>query len=84
VDSYPKELQKKMTLLKHFGGYMQDNLNKTVPYGSDAEPVIEPRTSDLIFLTKYLRTRNGVIFRLSHHVLQVCGCAFLTLYFMGY
>ncbi|KAJ3411523.1 Cell cycle serine/threonine-protein kinase cdc5/MSD2 [Chytridiales sp. JEL 0842] len=66
--NFPKDLQKKVTLLKHFGGYMQENLFKAVTYGENSKP---PRTSDLIFLTKYLRTRHGVIFRLSNQVVQL-------------
>ncbi|KAJ3290605.1 Cell cycle serine/threonine-protein kinase cdc5/MSD2 [Borealophlyctis nickersoniae] len=64
---YPVELQKKVTLLKHFRGYMQNNLHRGYPPGSAASP----KTQNLEFLTKYLRTKHGVIFRLSNHVVQL-------------
>lgn len=64
----PSDLSKKITLLKHFKGYMQDNLTKAYLDGSNeaGSPIRR-----LDFLTKYLRTKNGVIFRLSNHSLQV-------------
>ncbi|KAI9349590.1 kinase-like domain-containing protein [Obelidium mucronatum] len=68
MSTYPSDLQKKVTLLKHFGSYMQDNLFQGV---EGANGVATPKTSDLIFLTKYLRTRHGVIFRLSNQVVQI-------------
>ncbi|KAI9203522.1 uncharacterized protein BJ171DRAFT_460358 [Polychytrium aggregatum] len=66
-DSYPAELEKKVTLLKHFKTYMEDNLYKT-PEQEQETP--EPKASNLDFLTKYLRTKQGVVFRFSNHTLQ--------------
>ncbi|KAJ3219956.1 Cell cycle serine/threonine-protein kinase cdc5/MSD2 [Chytriomyces hyalinus] len=54
--TYPKDLQKKVTLLKHFGGYMQE----TLVMGLSSQEGPTPRTSDLIFLTKFLRTKHGI------------------------
>ncbi|KAJ3127555.1 Cell cycle serine/threonine-protein kinase cdc5/MSD2 [Physocladia obscura] len=65
VNSFPDSLKKKVTLLNHFGGYMKENLFKSVDAG------LSSRSSDLIFLTKYLRAKNGVIFRLSNQVVQI-------------
>ncbi|KAI8618216.1 kinase-like domain-containing protein [Chytriomyces sp. MP71] len=66
--SYPQDLKKKVTLLRHFGGYMQENLNQGVESEEGETPT---QKSDLIFLTKYLRTKHGVIFRLSNQVVQI-------------
>ncbi|RKO84748.1 hypothetical protein BDK51DRAFT_27103 [Blyttiomyces helicus] len=97
MTSYAPELQKKVTLLKHFRGYMQDNLFRVgIEGGQESrkreemgrewyisahpsdpekayayEPEEEPRTKVLDFLTKYLRTKHGVVFRLSNHVVQI-------------
>lgn len=66
----PIDLSKKITLLKHFKGYMQDNLTKAF-----STTVKEGRQSDskvgMDYLVKYLRTKNGVIFRLSNNSIQV-------------
>ncbi|KAJ3034205.1 Cell cycle serine/threonine-protein kinase cdc5/MSD2 [Rhizophlyctis rosea] len=67
LQSYPEELNKKVTLLKHFRGYMQNNLFRVV----GQEPGVEPKIREMDFLTKYLRTKHGVIFRLSNHVMQL-------------
>ncbi|KAJ3014496.1 listerin E3 ubiquitin protein ligase 1, partial [Thoreauomyces humboldtii] len=67
MTEFPPDLVKKVTLLKHFRGYMQDNLFQAVQDGSAAAP----HTTNLDFLTKYLRTKAGVIFRLSNHVVQL-------------
>ncbi|KAJ3371985.1 Serine/threonine-protein kinase plk1 [Kappamyces sp. JEL0680] len=65
----PADLSKKITLLKHFRGYMQENLTKAyVDQGVESVA-----TTGLDFLTKYLRTKTGVIFRLSNHSIQVCA-----------
>ncbi|KAJ3172268.1 Serine/threonine-protein kinase plk1 [Geranomyces variabilis] len=67
--SYPPDLKKKMTLLDHFWGYMQDNLNTAVQDAS--QPQISQQTENLDFLTKYVRTHQGVIFRLSNQIVQL-------------
>ncbi|KAJ3032137.1 UNVERIFIED_CONTAM: Cell cycle serine/threonine-protein kinase cdc5/MSD2 [Siphonaria sp. JEL0065] len=68
MTTYPETLKKKVTLLKHFGTYMQDNLYM----GAEGEQEnAEQKRSDLTFLTKYLRTKHGVIFRLSNQVVQI-------------
>ncbi|KAI8999393.1 kinase-like domain-containing protein [Gaertneriomyces semiglobifer] len=67
LTQYPSDLQKKVTLLKHFRGYMQEKLFKACKQPDD----VVPKTQNLDFLTKYLRTKHGVIFRLSNHVVQL-------------
>lgn len=67
VDQYPSELRSKVYLMKHFERYMLDRLL------GDADHQWEDieRTSDLVFVHKYLRMTNVLLFKLSHDVLQV-------------
>ncbi|XJO73244.1 hypothetical protein BDV3_004254 [Batrachochytrium dendrobatidis] len=67
LDSFPTDLTKKVTLLRHFKGYMQENLYRACSTNLDSPPKIV----SLEYLTKYLRTKNGVFFRLSNHTLQL-------------
>lgn len=67
LDKYPTDLHKKVTLLKHFKVYMNENLYKASTYSF----IDKERIEDLDFLTKYLRTKRAVIFRLSNKVVQV-------------
>jgi len=67
LEDYPNDLHKKVTLLKHFKVYMNENLYKASTYSF----VDKERKEDLDFLTKYLRTKRAVIFRLSNKVVQV-------------
>ena len=55
--------------MTHFEGYMMDRL-----YG-DAEYtyVDETLTTGMTFVTRYLRMKHVLLFRLSNDVLQVCG-----------
>ncbi|KAI9008589.1 kinase-like domain-containing protein [Hyaloraphidium curvatum] len=68
LSDYPADLRKKVTLLCHFQNYINDNLSKHIPsyFQLDAE-----RIQNLDFLTKYIRTKHAVLFRLSNRVLQV-------------
>ena len=67
VDQYPSELRSKVYLMKHFERYMLDRLlGDTDHQWEDLE-----RTSDLVFVHKYLRMTNVLLFKLSHDVLQV-------------
>lgn len=67
MSDYPVTLAKKVTLLKHFKGYMQSNGSS-----STKTPKGDARLSNLDFLTKYIRSKHGVVFRLSNHNVQVC------------
>ena len=74
IEEYPRELSNKVYLMNSFEGYMMDRL-----YG-DAEYtyVDEALTTGMVFVTRYLRMRHVLLFRLSNDVLQVC--LFLTSY----
>ncbi|KAG5457240.1 MAG: hypothetical protein BJ554DRAFT_2798 [Olpidium bornovanus] len=67
LTEHPPELTKKVTLLKHFRGYMTENLFKAPAYTFTDSC----KTYDLDFLTKYLRTKHAVVFRLSNRVVQL-------------
>ncbi|KAI9139727.1 kinase-like domain-containing protein [Paraphysoderma sedebokerense] len=66
LDDYPPELYKKVTLLKHFKGYMAENLFKASYTFTDTA-----RIHNLDFLTKYVRTKHAVVFRLSNSIIQI-------------
>ncbi|KAI8831720.1 kinase-like domain-containing protein [Chytridium lagenaria] len=83
LSTAPSELQKKITLLKHFGGYMQDNLFKVrslfflfadvifIIKTADVADVDIAQSKENVYLTKYMKTRHGVVFRLSNRVFQL-------------
>lgn len=67
LDSFEKGLEKKVTLLSHFRGYMDDNLQplagpKDGLHGNDKR---------LDYVTKYVRAKQSVVFRLSNESVQV-------------
>ncbi|KAI8814049.1 kinase-like domain-containing protein, partial [Cladochytrium replicatum] len=68
LERFPPTLNKKVTLLKHFRGYMLENLNE----GTDG-PIQQhgSKTSGLDFVTKYMRTKISVVFRLSNQLVQI-------------
>lgn len=68
VQEYPAELQKKMYLMKYFREYMSENLFKASYVETN-----DVARRNLDFLTKYMRTKHAVMFRLSNRVLQVCN-----------
>jgi hypothetical protein len=54
--------------MEHFESYMMDRL-----YGdADYTYVDEPLTTGMVFVTRYLRMKHVLLFRLSNDVLQVC------------
>ena len=71
VSEYPKDLEKKVTLLRHFKSYMQDNLSKdSASEGGDSH---HHRFTDqgVVALRKWLRTKHAMFFRLSNSVVQI-------------
>ncbi len=74
MTDYPKELQKKITLLQHFRSYLEGD-SKGKPEeapgaGTDAE---DDRKADtgLVYVKKWMRTRHAIMFRLSNKIVQV-------------
>ncbi|CAN0495902.1 unnamed protein product [Ectocarpus sp. 12 AP-2014] len=81
LEDFPPELQKKVTLLNHFRGYLHELVKKGKDGGtggSSGEGNEEEAVSaqgeggePLTFLRKWLRTRNAILFRLSNRTVQV-------------
>ena len=84
IDEYPKELQKKVTLLQHFKNYLEgDNNNKNDEKDKDKdeennennkneEKEKEIGEKPFTYVKKWMRTRHAIMFRLSNKIVQVC------------
>jgi polo-like kinase 1 len=66
LTDYPKELQKKVTLLQHFKSYLDGD-------AKDATAVEEEAGQKLptIYVKKWMKTRHAIMFRLSNKIVQV-------------
>ena len=64
LDNYPKELQKKVTLLQHFRSYLEGENHSTKEIKTES-----PQTE--VYLKKWLHTKHAMIFRLSNKIVQV-------------
>jgi polo-like kinase 1 len=67
IDQYPRELHNKVYLLRHFENYMLDRLFGDQPYTYEDVTL----TKGMVFVTRYLRMKHVIVFRLSNDVLQV-------------
>ncbi|CAD8174723.1 unnamed protein product [Paramecium pentaurelia] len=66
LNDYPKDLQKKVTLLEHFRGYLDtDSTDKEVIDQSDDNKI------PMVYVKKWMKTKHAVMFRLSNKVVQV-------------
>jgi polo-like kinase 1 len=88
LSDYPKELQKKVTLLQHFRSYLEGdttNNQKEVnfnnnPTKTNFQPEEDNKAIDssrktnnaFIYVKKWMRTRHAIMFRLSNKIVQVC------------
>ena len=78
MDDYPKELQKKVTLLNHFKNYLEGESNPpTDPQPKDppSEEVVkddDEKKKPFTYVKKWMRTRHAIMFRLSNKIVQVC------------
>jgi polo-like kinase 1 len=70
LNNYPSDLEKKVTLLKHFQQYLKQK--------ADADPstVFTPSDTgssegEMVYVKKWLRTRHAILFRLSNRTVQV-------------
>jgi hypothetical protein len=75
LDAYPEALKKKVTLLKHFCGYLHEQETSNAENGGtpattntldSVATTVEP-----VYLKKWVRTRHAVFFRLSNGMIQV-------------
>ncbi len=64
LSDYPHELQKKVTLMQHFKGYLESNMEQN-------KPEITKNTKDPVLVKKWMRTKHAIIFRLSNKIVQV-------------
>ena len=64
LDNYPKELQKKVTLLQHFRSYLEGE-------NSSLKDIKAGSAKTEIYLKKWLHTKHAMIFRLSNKIVQV-------------
>lgn len=85
LTDYPKELQKKVTLLQHFKSYLEgDNVTSPASAPSNKEgennenkdennPASATKPNpQFIYVKKWMRTRHAIMFRLSNKIVQVC------------
>mmetsp|Transcript_8932 Transcript_8932/g.13217 ORF Transcript_8932/g.13217 Transcript_8932/m.13217 type:complete len:853 (-) Transcript_8932:133-2691(-) len=80
TSSYPESLQKKVTLLKHFRNYLQEQQEKSGDEdGIDCGNVIsgheelngDDDANPLVYLKKWVRTKHAILFRMSDLTVQV-------------
>ena len=76
LTDYPKELQKKVTLLEHFKSYLQSSTaqqsaSHRFAEENNADPSILKPTPGSVYVKKWMRTRHAIMFRLSNKIVQV-------------
>jgi polo-like kinase 1 len=73
MSNYPDSLKKKVTLLRHFKGFLFEEQRKRGAMDSDEEAAITrgSGSSDLTFVKKWIRTPDAILFRLSNRTVQV-------------
>ena len=85
IDEYPKELQKKVTLLNHFKNYLEGETNSSDTQatsgqennsgenqGESQNKDSEKEKKPFTYVKKWMRTRHAIMFRLSNKIVQVC------------
>ena len=85
LDDYPKDLQKKVTLLNHFKNYLEgeSSSTETTPGNSEQEnnkgnneenedKEANKKDKPFTYVKKWMRTRHAIMFRLSNTIVQVC------------
>ena len=68
LTEYPKDLQKKVTLLQHFRSYLEGD-SKSKPGGE--EDGLQKKVDNPVYVKKWMRTRHAIMFRLSNKIVQV-------------
>ena len=86
MDDFPKDLQKKVTLLNHFKNYLEgENPAEAQPTSSENgeangenDKKVEDKDKEkdkdkpFTYVKKWMRTRHAIMFRLSNKIVQVC------------
>lgn len=72
LTSFPDSLKKKVTLLKHFCSYLLEQQKRSVEVEmrNDLE-VSDTSYIELVYLTKWVRTKHAIFFRLSDGTVQI-------------
>jgi hypothetical protein len=72
LTSFPDSLKKKVTLLKHFCSYLLEQQKRSVEVEmrNDLE-VSDTSSVELVYLTKWVRTKHAIFFRLSDGTVQI-------------
>ena len=60
---FPKELQKKVTLLQHFRSYLEADGKQKTNIGEEKVPTV--------YVKKWMKTKHAILFRMSNKVVQV-------------
>ena len=75
---YPKELQKKVTLLEHFKSYLQSStaqqsasLKIAEEENNENMDAINKPAPGSVYVKKWMRTKHAIMFRLSNKIVQV-------------
>ena len=71
LTKYPDNLQKKVTLLKHFRNYLIEQNKRDEDENCEALSGHKSNSSDTVFLKKWVRTKHAILFRLSNQTVQV-------------
>ena len=85
MNNYPKDLQKKVTLLQHFKNYLEGENPGTNKDEEKPTQVSEDNSKKneenqggevtdkpFTYVKKWMRTRHAIMFRLSNKIVQVC------------
>eukprot|EP00347_Sterkiella_histriomuscorum_P006501 403352526 len=78
LTEYPKEIQKKVTLLLHFKSYLESDqkpgelvkIQKDQEHFKDHSNTVKTQGAP-IYVKKWMRTRHAIMFRLSNKIVQV-------------
>ncbi|CAE7638640.1 CCRP1 [Symbiodinium sp. CCMP2456] len=78
-DTYPEELKKKVTLLRHFKNYMMTDVLERKDGASSGESSLKPASAAKVtyapgqvpFVKKWTRNKHAIMFQLSNKTVQV-------------
>ena len=65
---YPKDLQKKVTLLQHFRSYLEGDKNELDPSQLADD---DSKRFGTVYVKKWMKTKHAIMFRLSNKIVQV-------------
>lgn len=74
LSKHPMDLQKKVTLLKHFRNYLIEQQKKADDFESSSQSAshfLSNQRGDLVYLKKWVRTKHAIFFRLSDNTVQI-------------